>query len=71
MSPYLWVLFTFPSFIFWFVLLDGVPSPGTWFRDRGKNFISALPFLFTSVVLAVCLYHVFSEFNPSAWRAKR
>lgn len=55
MSPYLWVLFTFLCFIFWFLLLDGVPSPRTWFSDKGKSFISALPFLFTSVVLAVCL----------------
>lgn len=71
MSPYLWILFTFPSFIFWFLLLDGVPSPRTWFSDKGKSFISALPFLFTSVALAVCLYHVFSEFNPNVWRAQR
>lgn len=69
MSPYLWVLFTFLSFIFWFLLLDAVPSPCTWFR--GKNFISALPFLFTFEVLAVCLYPVFSEFSSCAWRAKQ
>lgn len=69
MSPYLWVLFTFPSFIFWFLLLDAVPSPCKWFR--GKNFIAALPFLFISVVLAMCLYHVFSEFSPHTWRTQR
>ncbi|BEM75695.1 hypothetical protein SME36J_51180 (plasmid) [Serratia marcescens] len=32
---------------------------------------SALPFLFTTVVLVVCLYHVFSEFSAHTWRAQR
>lgn len=63
MNPYLYLM-TMQTFVFWFLLIGmgNVPDPRTWFKDKGKNFISAVPFLFTSAVLVVCLYHVFSRY---------
>lgn len=62
MNPYLFLI-TMLSFIFWFLLIGmgNVPDPRTWFKDKGKNFISALPFLFVSMVLLACLFAVFSR----------
>lgn len=60
MNLYL-VLITMLSFIFWFLFMRDVPDPRTWFKDKGKNFISALPFLFVSMVLLGCLFAVFSR----------
>ncbi|BEM75148.1 hypothetical protein SME36J_45710 [Serratia marcescens] len=63
MNPYLYLI-TMQTCVFWLLLLGmgNVPDPRTWFKDKGKNFISALPFIFTSVVLVVCLYYVFSRY---------
>ncbi|EBJ0300849.1 MULTISPECIES: hypothetical protein [Serratia] len=63
MNPYLYLL-TMQTFVFWFLLLGmgNVPDPRTWFKDKGKNFISALPFLFVSMVLLACLFAVFSRY---------
>lgn len=63
MNPYLFLI-TMLSFIFWFLFIGmgNVPDPRTWFKDRGKNFISALPFLFVSMVLLACLFAVFSRY---------
>lgn len=62
MNPYLFLI-TMLSFIFWFLLIGmgNVPDPRTWFKDKGKNFISALPSLFVSMVLLACLFAVFSR----------
>jgi cytochrome c oxidase assembly factor CtaG len=61
MNLYLFLI-TMLSFIFWFLLIRDVPEPRTWFKDKGKNFISALPFLFVSMVLLACLFAVFSRY---------
>ncbi|AUO01821.1 hypothetical protein C0558_08535 [Serratia marcescens] len=60
MKLYLFLI-TMQSFIFWFLFMRDVPDPRTWFKDKGKNFISALPFLFVSMVLLACLFGVFFE----------
>lgn len=60
MNLYLFLI-TMLSFIFWFLFMRDVPDPRTWFKDKGKNFISALPFLFVSMVLLACLFGVFFE----------
>lgn len=63
MNPYLFLI-TMLSFIFWFLFIGmgNVPDPRTWFKDRGKNFIPALPFLFVSMVLLACLFAFFSRY---------
>lgn len=61
MNPYLFLI-TMLSFIFWFLFIRDVPDPRTWFKDKGKNFMSALPFLFVSMVLLACLFAVFSRY---------
>ncbi len=61
MNLYLFLI-TMLSFIFWFLFMRDVPDPRTWFMDKGKNFISALPFLFVSMVLLACLFTVFSRY---------
>lgn len=68
MNIYLYLI-TMQTFVFWFLLLGmgHVPDPRTWFKDKGKNFISALPFLFVSMlfvsmVFLACLFAVFSRY---------
>ncbi len=61
MNLYLFLITTL-SFIFWFLFMRDVPDPRTWFKDKGKNFISALPFLFVSMVLLACLFAVFLRY---------
>jgi cytochrome c oxidase assembly factor CtaG len=61
MNLYLFLI-TMLSFIFWFLFIRDVPDPRTWFKDKGKNFISALSFLFVSMVLLACLFAVFSRY---------
>lgn len=70
MNPYLYLI-TMQTFVFWFLLLGmgKVPDPRTWFKDKGKNFISALPFLFVSMVLLACLFAVFSRHFSEIWGA--
>lgn len=60
MNVYLFLI-TMLSFIFWFLFMRDVPDPRTWFKDKGKNFISALPFLFVSMVLLACLFAFLSR----------
>lgn len=61
MNLYLFLI-TMLSFIFWFLFMRDVPDPRTWFKDKGKNFISALPFLFVSMVLMACLFSDFARY---------
>lgn len=61
MNLYLFLITMLP-FIFWFLFMRDVPYPRTWFKDKGKNFVSALPFLFVSMVLLACLFAVFSRY---------
>lgn len=61
MNLYLFLI-TMLSFIFWFLFMRDVPDLRTWFKDKGKNFVSALPFLFVSMVLLACLFAVFSRY---------
>lgn len=61
MNLYLFLI-TMLSLIFWFLFMRDVPDPRTWFKDKGKNFISALPFLFVFMVLPACLFVVFSRY---------
>lgn len=60
-------LITMLSFIFWFLFMRDVPDPRTWFKDKGKNVLSALPFLFVSMVLLACLFAVFFEIFFRNW----
>lgn len=61
MNPYLFLI-TGLTFFLWFLFIRNVSDPRTWFKGNGKNFISALPFLFISMVLFACLFAFYSWF---------